>query len=78
MATRLPTESELEPWYRALCTIWDDSALYDSIASRARQLAEERYSERVSRRKHVDYFTSLNPGGQPLPSIARAVPADRR
>ena len=76
--TRLPTEAELEPWYRALCTIWDDSALYDEIASRARQIAEARYSEDVSRRKHVTYFTSLRPGGQPLPSKARGVPADRR
>jgi hypothetical protein len=33
------------------------------VASRARQIAEERYSETVSRRKHVDYFTSLRTGG---------------
>ena len=76
--TRLPAEAELEPWYDALCRIWDDAALYDSIASRARQLANERYSEPVSRAKHVGYFTSLKPGGQPLPSIARGMPFDRR
>ncbi len=75
---RLPTESELEPWYDAVCSLWDDAAFYRSLAERARQLADERYSERVSRRKHVDYFTSLTPGGQPLPSTARAVPSARR
>jgi glycosyltransferase involved in cell wall biosynthesis len=76
--TRLPTEAELEPWYEALCRVWDDAALYESIAARARHLAEERYSEPVSRAKHVGYFTSLKPGGQPLPSIARGVPSHRR
>jgi glycosyltransferase involved in cell wall biosynthesis len=76
--TRLPGEAEIEPWYRALCTLWDDPALYDTIALRARQIAEERYSEQVSRRRHVSYFTSLVPGGRPLPSTARSVPASRR
>jgi hypothetical protein len=31
------------------------------MAIRARQIAEERYSEEVSRKRHVDYFTSLRP-----------------
>ena len=76
--TRLPDESELRPWYDAICSLWDDPAAYESIATRGRRLADERYSERVSRAKHVAYFTSLTPGGQPLPSIARAVPSKRR
>lgn len=62
--TRLPSEQEVEPWYDAVCALWDDPALYDSVAIRARQIAEERYSEEVSRRQHVDYFTSLKPGGR--------------
>ena len=76
--TRLPDESELRPWYDAIRSLWDDPAAYESIATRGRRLADERYSERVSRAKHVAYFTSLTPGGQPLPSIARAVPSKRR
>ena len=76
--TRLPGESELRPWYDAIRSLWDDPAAYESIATRGRRLADERYSERVSRAKHVAYFTSLTPGGQPLPSIARAVPSKRR
>ena len=71
---QLPTASEIQPWYDAVCALWDDAAFYQATASRAQQRADERYSERVSRQKHVDYFTSLTPGGQPLPSIARTVP----
>ena len=64
--TKLPSEQEVEPWYEAVCTLWDDPALYHSVATRARQIADERYSERMSRMKHVDYFTSLKPGGRPI------------
>ena len=60
--TRLPAEEEIEPWFRAICDLWDDSTLYQSVAARARAIAEERYSEAVSRQKHVQYFTSLTPG----------------
>jgi glycosyltransferase involved in cell wall biosynthesis len=69
--TKLPSEQEIEPWYEAVCTLWDDPALYLSIATRAHRIAEERYSERVSRLKHVDYFTSLKPGGRPIAEHAR-------
>jgi hypothetical protein len=64
--TRLPSEPELEPWYEAVCAFWDDAALYESVAARARQIAEERYSESASRKRHVDYFTSLKAGGRPI------------
>jgi glycosyltransferase involved in cell wall biosynthesis len=66
--TRLPTEAELEPWYAAVCSLWDDAALYEAMAARAREIAGERYSEDVSRLRHVDYFTSLKPGGRPIGS----------
>jgi len=65
---KLPTEEEIGPWYDAVCRLWDDPALYTSVAARARQIAEERYAESVSRQKHVDYFTSLKPGCRPLES----------
>jgi len=60
--TRLPSEQEVEPWFDAVCALWDDPALYHAVATRARQIAEERYSEKVSRERHVVYFTSLKPG----------------
>ena len=37
--TRLPRESEVQPWYEAVCALWDDSALYRTMAARARELA---------------------------------------
>jgi glycosyltransferase involved in cell wall biosynthesis len=64
--TRLPSEQDVEPWYEAVCALWDDRTLYQAIAARARQIAEERYSEAVSRKQHVEYFTSLKPGGRPI------------
>jgi glycosyltransferase involved in cell wall biosynthesis len=64
--TRLPSEEEVEPWYRAVCALWDDAALYHSVAIRAREIGEQRYGEAISRKKHVDYFTSLTPGSCPL------------
>ena len=71
--TRLPSEAEVEPWYQAVCALWDDAALYRSMSTRARQIAAERYSEDVSRGEHVRYFTSLKPGGRPLaaPAVLR-------
>jgi glycosyltransferase involved in cell wall biosynthesis len=68
--TRVPGEQEVQPWYDAVCALWDDAALYRSIAARARAIAEERYSESVSRRKHVDYFTSLASGACPFAASA--------
>jgi glycosyltransferase involved in cell wall biosynthesis len=62
--TKLPSEQEIEPWYNAVCALWDDPVLYLSVATRARRIAEERYSESASRLKHVDYFTSLKSGGR--------------
>jgi hypothetical protein len=70
--TRLPSEREVEPWYDAVCALWDDPALYQSMATRARQIAEERYTEEVSRRLHVDYFTSLQPGVYPIAEQAQS------
>jgi glycosyltransferase involved in cell wall biosynthesis len=70
-STALPSEHDVEPWFDAVCALWDDGELYRSVSSRARRIAEERYSEAVSRRQHVDYFTSLQPGGRPIQSSSR-------
>ena len=64
--TRLPTEMEVEPWYEAVTSLWDDAELYRTMSARARQIADERYDERVSRKRHVDYFASLKPGRRPV------------
>jgi glycosyltransferase involved in cell wall biosynthesis len=76
--TRLPSEQDVEPWYDAVCTLWDDPVSYRSVATRAHQIAEERYSEEVSRRRHVEYFTSLRPGGRPIAANFKIDPAPPR
>lgn len=67
--TRLPSEQEVEPWFAAVCALWDDPSLYDAMAARAHALAGARYGEDLSRTQHVDYFTSLKPGGRPIVSF---------
>jgi glycosyltransferase involved in cell wall biosynthesis len=64
-STTLPTELEVEPWFEAVCQLWDDAAFYDAVAARARAIGETRYGETVSRRKHLDYFTRLAPRSGP-------------
>ena len=76
--TRLPSEQEVQPWYDAVCSLWDNPALYRSIATRARQIAQERYGEAVSRSRHVDYFTSLTPGVGPIAGHDKGDLAKRR
>ncbi len=61
-STRLPAEEDVDPWYEAVCRLWDDQHLYDACAARGRGIAESRYSEAVSRKKHLEYFTSLKAG----------------
>ncbi len=67
-STELPAEREVDPWYEAVCTLWDDGAMYASLAARAREVARTRYSEQVSRRLHLEYFTSLTERGRPIES----------
>jgi glycosyltransferase involved in cell wall biosynthesis len=67
--TRLPSEQEVEPWFDAVCVLWDNPLLYEAMSARARELAEARYGEDLSRKQHVDYFTSLKPGGRPIASF---------
>ncbi len=57
--TRLPDEAEIEPWFDAVCRLWDDHAFYAEVGARGRAIAETRYSEAVARARHVEYFTSL-------------------
>ncbi len=69
VTSRLPDAGEIEPWYDAVCALWDDASLYAAIAARARALAANRYSEAESRRQHVDYFTALTRSGSPLSNL---------
>jgi hypothetical protein len=66
----VPSEADVAPWYDAVCSLWDDGTLYAAMAARGRSIAELRYAESVSRRKHVEYFVSLKPGGMPITSTS--------
>jgi hypothetical protein len=68
---RVPSEAEVQPWFDAVCALWDDPLLYRRVATRARQIADERYSEARARERHVDYLTSLRPGGRLFPENGR-------
>jgi glycosyltransferase involved in cell wall biosynthesis len=63
---RVPDEREVMPWFEAVCALWDESAHYQAMSDRARRIAAERYSEAASRKRHVDYFEALKPGGSPI------------
>jgi hypothetical protein len=65
-SARVPDEREVMPWFEAVCCLWDESAHYQAVADRARRIAEDRYSEAVSRKRHVEYFEALKPGGSPI------------
>src|SRR6185436_5249322 len=39
---QLPSENEVNPWFEAVCSLWDDPVLYQRMALRARQIAEDR------------------------------------
>jgi glycosyltransferase involved in cell wall biosynthesis len=64
--TQLPSPQDVEPWFAAVCALWDDKALYEAMAQRGREIAVARYSESVSRHRHVAYFTSLTAQQSPL------------
>ncbi|HWN84449.1 MAG TPA: glycosyltransferase [Vicinamibacterales bacterium] len=66
---RLPSQAEVEPWFDAVCGLWDDAAQYRLVAQRAEALGRERYGEAASRQRHVDYFTSLKPGSTPFEGV---------
>ena len=63
--TLLPTEAEVEPWFDAVCELWDDERAYASASAAARATAERWYSERVMRRRYLEFFESLE-RGRPL------------
>ncbi len=58
----LPTTAEVEPWFDAVCELWDDGRAYSQASELARATAERVYSEAVMRQRYLDYFGSLEHG----------------
>ncbi len=40
--------------------------MYEGVSGRGRAIAGDRYSEKVARARHLEYFTSLEPRGTPF------------
>jgi glycosyltransferase involved in cell wall biosynthesis len=74
---QVPGPSEIEPWYAAVCDLWDDAGRYAAMAARARAIAEARYGEAAARARHLEYFESLKPGGVPFDDARSAEAPDR-
>jgi glycosyltransferase involved in cell wall biosynthesis len=59
----LPSKEEVQPWFDAVCGLWDNPARYKEASEVARATAEQYYHERVMRKRYRDYFESLGAGG---------------
>ena len=64
--TRVPGENEIEPWFSAVCELWDDPRAYDRLGAHGRAIAGDRYSEATARARHLEYFTTLDPRATPF------------
>jgi glycosyltransferase involved in cell wall biosynthesis len=63
--TELPTVDETQPWFDAVCELWDDKNAYDRASALARTAARRWYGESVMCRRYLNYFAALKPG-EPL------------
>jgi glycosyltransferase involved in cell wall biosynthesis len=58
----LPSVAEAQPWFDAVCALWDDADAYKRACDLARDTANRWYSESVMRRRYLDYFSSIATG----------------
>jgi hypothetical protein len=59
---QLPAAEDVEPWFAAVCTMWDDAERYRAAAARARVVAEQHYGEGMMRQRYCQYFEGLTRG----------------
>jgi glycosyltransferase involved in cell wall biosynthesis len=55
----LPSVADAQPWFDAVCELWDDTGAYERACNLARDTAARWYSESVMRRRYLDYFASI-------------------
>jgi len=58
---RLPTEDEMQPWFAAICDLWDDEEHYLARSANCRAYAAEHFSESASRQAYLDYLQTVHP-----------------
>jgi glycosyltransferase involved in cell wall biosynthesis len=56
----VPTIEEAQPWFDAVCELWDDESAYREASVLARETALKWYDEAVMRQRYLDYFASLD------------------
>ena len=56
----LPSVEEAQPWFDAICELWDDQRAFAAASEQARAAADRWYAEPVMRQRYLDYFASLN------------------
>jgi glycosyltransferase involved in cell wall biosynthesis len=66
----LPSVEEVQPWFEAVCGLWDDPARYLEASELARRTGARLYSEEVVLQRFVDFFSSLRSGENPLGSAS--------
>lgn len=52
---------DAQPWYDAVCRLWDDPDAYAAAASKALDVAARLYDEQTLRRRYLDYVEGLCP-----------------
>lgn len=50
---------DAQPWYEAVCRLWDDAAAYKQAATAARDTANRLYAEPVLTARYIDFIESL-------------------
>ena len=60
----VPDAEEVRMWFDAVCELWDDPGKYAAASRLARETAERLYGEAAQRRRYLQYFASLKPGGR--------------
>jgi glycosyltransferase involved in cell wall biosynthesis len=60
--SELPTVEEAQPWFDAVCELWDDERAYTAASELARATAGRWYDEAVVRQTYVNYFQTLERG----------------
>lgn len=55
-STKIPDEQEVEPWFKAVCDLWDDEERYNSLSRKGRQEALRLYSEDALKSIYLEFF----------------------
>ncbi|MDA0664278.1 MAG: glycosyltransferase, partial [Proteobacteria bacterium] len=54
-----PDRSELQPWFDAVCRLWDDAAFYERTSRRVAATGQELYRVDILRQRYLDYIESM-------------------